>query len=178
MPPRRPCDGLPETRVRAASRAPYSHSTISSYCNALNFRRKFLLCTMKNRLPDPSEICALEFKREIQRLEISSVSATIGVNRSKSCVRSDKQSFYPLQKHRQHGSSEYAFAYTASIVAGFPVTAPRLDYHAAAHPGMLREIGLLDHLLIPVSEVLLSGDTQRALHAESQISGLFVASAP
>jgi DNA-binding transcriptional LysR family regulator len=33
------------------------------------------------RLPDPSEICALEFKAEFLRFEIRSVSATIGIDR-------------------------------------------------------------------------------------------------
>ena len=37
---------------------------------------------MKNRLPDPSEICALEFEGEFRRFGIYSVSATIGGNRS------------------------------------------------------------------------------------------------
>ncbi|ESW87697.1 hypothetical protein X772_11580 [Mesorhizobium sp. LSJC280B00] len=35
---------------------------------------------MKNRLPDPSEICALEFKGEFRRFKICSVSATIGID--------------------------------------------------------------------------------------------------
>jgi hypothetical protein len=34
----------------------------------------------KNRLLDPSEICALDFKREFRRSAISSVSPTIGTN--------------------------------------------------------------------------------------------------
>ncbi|MET4291218.1 hypothetical protein ABIB06_002567 [Bradyrhizobium sp. LB8.2] len=37
---------------------------------------KFFLHAMKNRLPDPSEICALEFKGEFRRFKICSVSAT------------------------------------------------------------------------------------------------------
>jgi hypothetical protein len=37
---------------------------------------------MKNRLSDPSEICALEYKGEFRRLGICSVSATIGIDRS------------------------------------------------------------------------------------------------
>jgi hypothetical protein len=37
---------------------------------------------MKNRLPDPSEIFALEFKGEFRRFKISSVSATIGIDLS------------------------------------------------------------------------------------------------
>jgi len=35
---------------------------------------------MKNRLPDPSEICALEFKGEFRRFGIGAVSATIGID--------------------------------------------------------------------------------------------------
>jgi hypothetical protein len=35
----------------------------------------------KNRLADPSEICALEFKEEFRRSALCSVSATIGINR-------------------------------------------------------------------------------------------------
>jgi hypothetical protein len=38
--------------------------------------------TTKNRLADPSEICALEFKGEFRRFGICSVSATIGTDRS------------------------------------------------------------------------------------------------
>jgi hypothetical protein len=36
---------------------------------------------MKNRLPGPSEIRDLDFKREFRRLGIRSVSATVGINR-------------------------------------------------------------------------------------------------
>jgi hypothetical protein len=43
---------------------------------------KIFLRTTKNRLVDPSEICALEFKGEIRRLGVCSVSATIGIDRS------------------------------------------------------------------------------------------------
>lgn len=60
----------------------YSHSIIFSHGNALIFRCKFFLRTTKNRLTDPSEICALEFKHEFRRFTICSVSTTIGVNRS------------------------------------------------------------------------------------------------
>ena len=37
---------------------------------------------MKNRLPDPSEICALEFKGEFRRFEICPISGTIDIDRS------------------------------------------------------------------------------------------------
>jgi hypothetical protein len=60
--------------------APYSHSIILSDRNALNSAHKFFLLAMKNRHPDPSEICALEFKGEFRRFGIGSVSATIGIN--------------------------------------------------------------------------------------------------
>jgi len=36
---------------------------------------------MKNRLSDPSEISALEFKGEFRRFRICSVSTTIGIDR-------------------------------------------------------------------------------------------------
>jgi hypothetical protein len=35
---------------------------------------------MKNRLPDPPEICALEFKGKFRRFGIGTVSATIGID--------------------------------------------------------------------------------------------------
>jgi len=37
-----------------------------SHRNALIFQRKFFRRTTKNRLTDPSEICALEFKEEFR----------------------------------------------------------------------------------------------------------------
>jgi hypothetical protein len=46
----------------------------------LNSRRKFFLHTTKNRLPDPSEIRALDFKHEFRRSAICSVSATIAID--------------------------------------------------------------------------------------------------
>jgi hypothetical protein len=42
----------------------HSHSIVLGYRSALIWLRKFFLRTRKNRLPDPSEICALDFKRE------------------------------------------------------------------------------------------------------------------
>ena len=39
---------------------PHSHSIILSHGNALTCQRKFFPRTMKNRLPNPSEICALD----------------------------------------------------------------------------------------------------------------------
>ena len=74
---------MPSTEAREVSfrrDPPHSHSIILSYGNALIFRCNFFLRTSKNRLPDPSEICALDFKREFHRFGIRSVSATIGIN--------------------------------------------------------------------------------------------------
>jgi hypothetical protein len=42
----------------------HSHWIITRDRNALNYERKFFLSITKNRLADPSEICALEFKEE------------------------------------------------------------------------------------------------------------------
>lgn len=74
------CGGIAKTASRPEW--DYSHSIIFSHGNALIFRCKFFLRTTKNRLTDPSEICALEFKHEFRRFTICSVSTTIGVNRS------------------------------------------------------------------------------------------------
>jgi hypothetical protein len=60
---------------------PHSHSIILRHRNALIFRRKFFLGKDKDRLPDPSEICALDFKGKFRRFKICSVqrlSASIG----------------------------------------------------------------------------------------------------
>src|SRR6185312_5419262 len=68
--------------ILLCSTPPHSHSIVLSDGNALNFQRKFFLCMMKNRLPDPSEICALDFKHEFGRSAVCSVSATIDNDRS------------------------------------------------------------------------------------------------
>jgi len=47
----------------------------------LNFGRKFFLCLMKNRLADPSEIHAFDFKGEFRRSAICSLPVTIGIDR-------------------------------------------------------------------------------------------------
>jgi hypothetical protein len=60
----------------------HSHSIVLIYGNALTRQRKFFLHTVENRLYDPSEICALDFKREFLRSAICSVSATVGIDRS------------------------------------------------------------------------------------------------
>jgi hypothetical protein len=58
----------------------HSHSMVLSDGSALIFQRKLFQRTSKNRLPNPSDICALDFKREFRRLGICSISATIGIN--------------------------------------------------------------------------------------------------
>jgi hypothetical protein len=55
---------------------------VLSYRNALIQQRKSFLHTVENRLCDPSEICALEFKGEFRRFRVCSVSATIGIDQS------------------------------------------------------------------------------------------------
>ena len=61
---------------------PHSQSIVLSDGNALIFQRKLFLRTRKNRLPRPSEICALDFKGGLRGLKICSVSPTIGTYRS------------------------------------------------------------------------------------------------
>jgi hypothetical protein len=61
---------------------PHSHSIVLSDDNALDFQRKFFLPPTQNRLAVPSKICAPDFKRGFRRFAISSVSATIGIDRS------------------------------------------------------------------------------------------------
>jgi hypothetical protein len=59
----------PVIRVRKVMTSPlpfpHSHSIVLRDRNALNFKCKFFLWTTKNRLSDPSEISALEFKGRI-----------------------------------------------------------------------------------------------------------------
>ena len=50
--------------------------------NILIYHHNFFRLPAKNRLPDPSEIRALEFKREFLRFGICSVPATIGIDRT------------------------------------------------------------------------------------------------
>ncbi|MGH6710269.1 MAG: hypothetical protein ACREEK_14985 [Bradyrhizobium sp.] len=59
-------------------RSLHSHSIVLSDRNALNSKCKFFPLATKNRLLDPSEICALDFKEKFRRFRICSVSATIG----------------------------------------------------------------------------------------------------
>ena len=65
----------------------YSHSIILRHGNALIWRHKFFLCTTKNRLSDPSEILALDFKGEFRRFKsarFQRLSASIG--RFSTCI--------------------------------------------------------------------------------------------
>ncbi len=58
------------------------HSIVLTDGNALNSKRKFFLHATKNRLSDPSEISALDFKHEFRQFAICSVSQSIGDDRS------------------------------------------------------------------------------------------------
>jgi hypothetical protein len=49
--------------------------------NVVIYRHKFLLCTVKNQLCNPSKTRALDFKREIPRLRFCLVPITIEINR-------------------------------------------------------------------------------------------------
>ena len=60
--------------------APHSHSIVLRDRNALNFQCKHFPFTPKNRLRDPSENQALEFKTEFRPSATYSVSSTIGTN--------------------------------------------------------------------------------------------------
>lgn len=71
-----------ESKNRHSIRKAHSHSIVLSHGTAQNFQRKLFLRMMNNRLPDPSETRALEFKGEFRRFGICSISTTIGINRS------------------------------------------------------------------------------------------------
>jgi hypothetical protein len=58
----------------------HSHSLVLGHVNALIFQRNFFLRMAKDRLHDPSEIWALDFKRKFRRFKICSVSATIEID--------------------------------------------------------------------------------------------------
>ena len=62
-----------------------SYSIIFSHGNALIFGANFFPCTAEHHAPDPSEICALQFKEKFRRFGIGSVSGTIGIDRSTLC---------------------------------------------------------------------------------------------
>jgi hypothetical protein len=77
---------------------------------------------LKNRLPDPSEICALDFKHEFRRFRICPVSATIGINWSIFYVVAATALSARLQKKTvslERGSVEqHRYAVSAGISAG------------------------------------------------------------
>jgi hypothetical protein len=50
------------------STPPHSHSIVLRHGNALIFQRKFFPRMTKNRLADPSEICALDLKHKISTI--------------------------------------------------------------------------------------------------------------
>jgi hypothetical protein len=77
---------------------PYSHSIVLRHGNALICPRKFFPPATKNRLRDPSEICAIDFKHEFRRFAICSVSATIGIDWPICDLRSDRAPSAPRQK--------------------------------------------------------------------------------
>jgi hypothetical protein len=71
---------------------------------------KFFPRTTKNRLPDPSKICAFDFKGKFGRFGICSVSATIGINRSIFVSPGSEPNSDPLAKKRPsaaHTWSDY-----------------------------------------------------------------------
>jgi hypothetical protein len=59
----------------------HSHSIVLRHDNVLICQRKFFPDRPKNRIPDPSEICALELKGEFRRSAMGSVSETIDIDR-------------------------------------------------------------------------------------------------
>jgi len=83
--------------------SPYSHSIILADDNALIFQRKFFLRIVKNRIGDPSEIRALDFKEEIPRFAICSASATIDVDWTIFGNRRSSRAYtHAAGKYRQH----------------------------------------------------------------------------
>ncbi|MGB6549199.1 MAG: hypothetical protein WBF24_10285, partial [Xanthobacteraceae bacterium] len=96
---------LRELRVRSLS--PHSHSIVLRYGNSLNFKRKFFQRRTKNRLPNPSEIFALDFKREFRRFKICSVSATIDIDWLMFAISNENgHAGLANKKDRQHASPD------------------------------------------------------------------------
>jgi hypothetical protein len=54
------------SQITGVSTTLHSHSIVLSDDNALIYQRNFFLRILKNRIPDPSEICALEIKGEFR----------------------------------------------------------------------------------------------------------------
>jgi hypothetical protein len=77
--------------------------------NALNFQSKRFPLTPKNRLVDPSEIRALDFKHEFRRSAICSVSATIGIDWSNLEIFREDGTLSVAQKGRQQRRSVHSF---------------------------------------------------------------------
>jgi len=84
---------------------PHSHSIVLRHGNALICPRKFFPPATKNRLRDPSEICAIDFKNEFRRSAICLVSAAIGIDWPICDLRSDRPPSAPRQKTPSPGAS-------------------------------------------------------------------------
>jgi hypothetical protein len=100
----------------------HSHSMIFGHGKALIERRKSFMRGTKNRPADPSEICALDFKQEFARFPISSVSATIGIDRSIFAISGPPTPHWLAGEKYRHRRSERR----PSAKMGTPVTSGRL----------------------------------------------------
>jgi hypothetical protein len=76
-----------------------------SHGNALIFQCKFFLRTTKNRLTDPSEIRALEFKGKFRRFGNLSVSTTIATDWTIFRFPGTRAFEVASEKHRQQCSA-------------------------------------------------------------------------
>ena len=99
-------------------RTDHSHSIVLCDGNTLNFQRKFFLRVPKNRLRDPSESCALDFKQEYRRSVICSVSATIGISCSIFGLRSDRTVVNASPKRPSAATSRSSTEYHTHQFAG------------------------------------------------------------
>jgi hypothetical protein len=90
--------------------------------NVLILRRQFFSRIPKNRIPDPSENRALEFKWEFRRFGICSVSAAIGINWSIFYVAAATALSARLQKKtvslERSSVEQHRYAVSADICAG------------------------------------------------------------
>ena len=82
----------PSSRISIYS-VRHSHSIVFSNHNPLIQQSKCFPRTLKNRLRDPSEIHAFDFKGKFQQSAIWSVSATIGIDRLIFHIRRNKPLF-------------------------------------------------------------------------------------
>src|SRR5271154_4910635 len=87
--------------------AAHSHSIIFGFRNTLMLRRKICRHTVEHRQANSSKIYTFDFAREFPRLEICSVSATIGISRSifgffgeKSVIGLAKKDRHPWRRSR------------------------------------------------------------------------------